>query len=136
MTTSVSVLAGKRVLVIEDEYLIADDVAAELRLAGAEVIGPAGSMPHGIRLMAQAAPVDMAVLDINLRETLAYPLLDQLIEAGVRVVITSGYDEDMIPERYRHLPRCDKPTSAVNVVRVLDAVWNTAVARMPLPKVG
>lgn len=118
MTTTRSVLSGKRFLVVEDEYLIAEDVAAELRRAGAKVVGPAGSMPHGIRLMAQGLP-DVAVLDINPRETLAYPLLDQLIEAGVQVVITSGYDEEMIPERYRHLSRCDKPASAASVVRAL-----------------
>jgi DNA-binding NarL/FixJ family response regulator len=134
MTTPAPALTGKRVLVMEDEYLIADDIAAELRLAGAEVIGPAGSMPHGLRLMAHAAPIDVAIVDINLRDTLAYPLLDQLIEAGVQVIIASGYDEGMIPDRYQHLPRCEKSTSAVNVVGLAAAVCNAPVTEMPLPR--
>lgn len=46
-------LFGKSVLVVEDEYMIADDVARELRQAGANVIGPAASLPQAMRLIAQ-----------------------------------------------------------------------------------
>lgn len=115
-------LWSRYVLVVEDEYMIADDIVCELRKAGAEVIGPAASVPQAIRLIAQTPQLDVAVLDINLRETLAYPLIDRLIEADVRVLITSGYDEGMIPERYRHLPRCEKPVSPPKLRRAVEAL--------------
>ena len=52
-------------LVVEDEYMIADDLACELRGAGAEVIGPAASLPQAMRLMGQPGALDAAVLDIT-----------------------------------------------------------------------
>lgn len=135
MTSALSPLQGKRVLVIEDEYMIADDLACELRDAGAEVVGPAASLPQAMRAIGQGKAVDAAVLDINLRETLAYPVLDRLIEAGVRVLITSGYDEGMIPERYRHLPRCEKPVSPLKLRRAAEALWS-GPAVIATPKRG
>ena len=135
MTSALSPLQGKRVLVIEDEYMIADELACELRDAGAEVVGPAASLPQAMRAIGQGKAVDAAVLDINLRETLAYPVLDRLIEAGVRVLITSGYDEGMIPERYRHLPRCEKPVSPLKLRRAAEALWS-GPAVIATPKRG
>jgi DNA-binding NtrC family response regulator len=111
MTLAASPLAGRSVLVVEDEYMIADDLASELRGAGARVVGPVASLPQAMRLLATTGPLDVAILDINLRETLVYPLIDQLLAADVRVLITSGYDEAIIPDSYRALPRCEKPVS-------------------------
>lgn len=124
MQSLLSALRGKHVLVVEDEYMIADDLASELRNACVEVIGPAASLPQAMRLIAQTDRLDAAVLDINLRETLAFPLIDQLIEAGVRVLISSGYDEAMIPERYRHLPRCEKPVSPRKLLLAAAGLWD------------
>lgn len=133
MSSSASPLSGKRLLVVEDEYMIADDLARELRCVGADVVGPAASLPQGMRLIAQAGHLDGAVLDINLRETLAYPLLDRLIETGVQVLITSGYDEAMIPERYRHLPRCEKPVSPMRLRLAIEALWTGATLHQQMP---
>jgi len=123
MTAMIGGLRGKYVLVVEDEYMIADDLVCELRRTGAEVLGPAASLPQAMRLIAQATQLDAAILDINLRETLAYPLIDRLLETDVRVLISSGYDDAMIPERYRHLPRCEKPVSPHKLLAAAEAMW-------------
>lgn len=123
MKSNAGRLLGKYVLVVEDEYMIADDITRELEGAGAEVIGPAASLPQALRLIAQAPRLDAAILDINLRETLAYPLVDRLLDADVRVLISSGYDDGMIPERYRHLPRCEKPVSPRKLLAAAEAMW-------------
>ncbi|WP_203308300.1 MULTISPECIES: response regulator [Sphingomonas] len=115
-----SPLAGKHILVVEDEYLIADDFARVLTGAGAQVVGPAASLPQGMRLVGDAQALDAAVLDINLRETMVYPLIDRLIGDGVRVLLTSGYDETVIPAAYHHLPRYEKPVSAPRLLRATE----------------
>ena len=115
MTSADSRLSGKRILVVEDEYLIADDLAAELRRHGAEVVGPVASLPQAMDLAADPAPIDVAILDINLREKQAYPLIDRLRARQVQVLIASGYDALAISERYRALPRCEKPASPQRV---------------------
>lgn len=123
MPHAVSTLQGKRILVVEDEYLIADDLVRELHAAGAEVIGPAASLPQGMRLSQSGAQIDAAVLDINLRETMVYPLIDRLIDSGVAVLLTTGYDVTTIPAAYHHLPRCEKPVSAARLMQAAAGLW-------------
>ncbi|EZP53525.1 response regulator [Sphingomonas sp. RIT328] len=125
MTSGISPLAGKAVLVVEDEYMIADDLARELRGAGAHVVGPAASLPQAMRL-SDAGALDLAILDINLREMLVYPLIDALLAAGVKVLLTSGYDEAMILDRYHDLPRCEKPVTTERLRRAAEALFDEA----------
>lgn len=69
---------------------------------------------------------------------MAYPLIDRLMEMDVKVLITSGYDEAMIPERYRHLPRCEKPVSPIKLRRAAEAMCHApaliATPRAEMPR--
>ena len=132
-SAAASPLAGRSILIVEDEYLIADDLARDLRAVGAQVIGPVASLPQAMRLLAEAEAPDVAILDINLRETLVYPLFDHLLAAEVRVLITSGYDAAIIPDRYRALPRCDKPVSTGHLRAAAEQVWTGATVSLPTP---
>jgi hypothetical protein len=49
------------------------------------------------------------VLDVNLGGERALPLIDRLVESGVPIVLTTGYDEDAIPPAYARLNRLQKP---------------------------
>ncbi len=83
-------LAGRRVLVVEDEALVAlyfADVLEELRCV---VVGPAQTLADAMGL-ARTAPLDAAILDLNLRGQPAWPVADALAERGVPFVIVSGY---------------------------------------------
>ncbi|MGU3315873.1 response regulator [Sphingomonas sp. M6A6_1c] len=132
-SAAASPLAGRSILIVEDEYLIADDLARELRAVGAGVVGPVASLSQAMRLLVDAGPLDVAILDINLRETLVYPLIDQLLAAQVRVLITSGYDAAIIPDRYRTLPRCDKPVSTEQLREAAERLWDGATVSLPTP---
>lgn len=67
-------LSGKRLLVVEDEYMIASDLSRTLEEAGAEVIGPAGSIKDALDILEDESDrLDGAVLDINLRDERVYP---------------------------------------------------------------
>ena len=70
-------LAGKRILVVEDEYFIASDLKRALAAVGATPVGPAGDPARGQALLDQG-PVDGALLDVNLEGATSYPVADRL----------------------------------------------------------
>jgi CheY-like chemotaxis protein len=111
-------LQGRRLLIVEDEYLIAADLAGTLVNGGAEVIGPVGSVADALALISADAP-DGAVLDINLGEERAYSIADELRQRGVPFVFATGYDAWVIPEAYRDIPRCEKPVDTRVLARLL-----------------
>ena len=109
-------LDGRKILLVEDEYLIAEDVAAMLREAGGQVIGPAASLPMGVRLAEQSELIDAAVLNIDLQGVEVYPLADELLVRGVPFLFLTGYGDDQIPEKYAGIRCCNKPVSAASVI--------------------
>jgi ActR/RegA family two-component response regulator len=113
-------LKGRCLLLVEDEYLIAADLARSLEHLGVEVIGPAASVEHALELVeSEGDRLDGAVLDINLRDELVYPVADALAARGVPFVFTTGYDAVAIPNPYARAPRCEKPVDQVQLVRCL-----------------
>ncbi len=91
-------LARKRVLVVEDDYLVAMDIARALERAGAEVI---------------------AILDINLGGEMAFPVADALMARGVPFIFATGYDAQVIPLRFTHVKRCEKPMASEQICEAL-----------------
>ena len=108
-----------RILVVEDEYLLADEIAMELEDQGAVVLGPAPSVVEALALLERVATPDGALLDFNLGGEPAAPVADALIGRGVPVVFTTGYDADALPERFAAIPRCEKPISIGRVTAAL-----------------
>jgi PAS domain S-box-containing protein len=87
-------LAGRRVLLVEDEPLVALDLEATLRDLGCEVAGPAATLADALRVVAAEAPqLDAAVLDVNLGGQPAFPAADELVRRGVPVIFATGYSE-------------------------------------------
>ncbi|WP_020180041.1 response regulator [Methylopila sp. M107] len=108
MAIEASPFSGRRVLVVEDDFLLALDVSQMLEVAGATVIGPTSTVKAGLAELEREAP-DIAVLDINLGDGTSFPLVDVLQERGLPVILATGYDLSAIPDRYRALPCCQKP---------------------------
>ena len=113
-------LHGRRVLVVEDEYMLAEDLRHELIDAGATVIGPAGSVERTLALLASPSPLDAAKLDVNLRGEDVYPVADTLVARGVPFVFTTGYDASVLPARFDAATRCEKPINMKLVVQAVD----------------
>ncbi|MCC2976735.1 response regulator [Sphingomonas sp. PL-96] len=108
-----------RILVVEDEYLLADELALELADEGAVVLGPVSNISRALALLDEEARPDGAILDINLGGEPAFPLADALINRGVPLVFTTGYDARAIPERFAGIPRCEKPISIGRITAAL-----------------
>src|SRR3712207_9551920 len=94
------ILRGKRVLVVEDDYFLAEDMRTDLERAGAEVVGPIPRLKQALDLLARGERLDGTVLDINLAGEMVYPLADALRERGVPFVFATGYEEKNIPSCY------------------------------------
>jgi len=114
-------LAGRRLLVVEDEYLLAAEVVKELRSQGAEVIGPVATIADALDLLAETERVDAALLDLNLCGEMAFPIADALMERRVPFVFATGYDRFAIPPRYVDVRRFEKPVDVRDVARALSS---------------
>ncbi len=112
-------VTGRRVLVVEDEYLIASDLADWLEEQGAEVLGPVPSVAEATALIKAGPLPDTAVLDINLGTEQVFPVADALQAADVPFVFVTGYDAKLIPARFDSARRCIKPLDRVRVLKML-----------------
>ena len=108
-------LRNWHILVVEDEYLLAADLQSGLSEAGAIVIGPVGTLESALEAIRAGEHIDGVILDVNLSGVLAYPIADFLAQLGVPFVFTTGYDQDTIPSRFEHIPRCEKPYNLAKV---------------------
>jgi CheY-like chemotaxis protein len=102
-------LSNRRVLIVEDEYFLADEIARELERLGAEVIGPAADRDDALALVETAGRVDAAILDIVIRGETIYDIVDALKARGIPVVFATGYDRSVVPPLYEDVPRLEKP---------------------------
>ncbi|HET9445436.1 MAG TPA: hypothetical protein VFO35_04210 [Steroidobacteraceae bacterium] len=113
-------LQDLRILVVEDDYVIAMDLAWVLSDLGATVLGPAPSAEEATQIIReQGDELDAAILDINLGSHCVFAVADLLRERRLPFVFATGYDAWTIPEPYRDVPRCDKPVNPADVVRYL-----------------
>jgi len=111
-------LAGRRLLMVEDEVLVGMMAKRILEDLGATVLGPFGGLADGLAA-ARSERFDGALLDFNLAGEFADPLADLLIARGVPFVFVTGYQRDSIDRRYANVPILPKPLEAESLERVL-----------------
>lgn len=111
-------LTGCRVLVVEDEMLVAMLVETALEEENCIVVGPYAGVGEALEA-ARAEPLDLAVLDINLAGELVFPVAEVLAGRGVPFLLLSGYGEVALPSNRRHWPICSKPFNMDELVSVL-----------------
>lgn len=111
-------LAGRRLLMVEDEVLVGMMAKRILEDLGATVVGPFGGLADGLAAV-RSERFDGALLDFNLAGELADPLADLLIARGTPFVFITGYQRDSIDRRYANIPVLPKPLEAETLERVL-----------------
>ena len=122
-------LAGHRILVAEDEGLIALELERMLVDFGCDVVGPVASV-EGVLENAERGGFDGAVLDINLRGRKIFEILPKLQELGLRLIITSGYDDvTLFPPAFRGVPRIPKPFDEKELRRICERVFADSAMR-------
>jgi DNA-binding response OmpR family regulator len=108
MNRAAHVLNGARLLIVEDEYLLAREMADYFENLGAEIVGPVGTVAQALALIA-SSNIQIAVLDVNLRDERVYPVADVLTLKQIPFVFASGYGSELEPEVYAGALRIIKP---------------------------
>ncbi|WP_027575118.1 response regulator [Bradyrhizobium sp. WSM1743] len=113
---------GRRILVVEDEYFLADDISKALRKLGAAIAGPVGDLESALKLLHEGGTLDAAVLDVNIRSEMIYPIARELKARNVPFVFTTGYDRISIAAEFRDVPLLEKPIDLASMTQELAAL--------------
>jgi len=101
--------AGRRVLVVEDESLVAMLLETILEDMGCVPVGPAATVDEGLQMANDGEPIDAALLDVNVAGRQVFPIAEALRARGVPFVFSTGYGEGGLPDEWRGLPTLQKP---------------------------
>jgi CheY-like chemotaxis protein len=112
-------LAGRRVLVIEDEYFLADDIVQALTALGARIVGPYGDLSEATDVVDRDIAIDAAIMDINLRNDMVFPLARLLRSRKVPLLFTTGYDQSSIEPEFQNVRLWGKPLDMKAMTREL-----------------
>jgi CheY-like chemotaxis protein len=113
---------GRRILVVEDEALVALQLQEDLESDGHHVVGPARCLEQGISL-ALSEDIDAALVDVSLGRDTSTPIADQLIARNIPFAFATGYaDGTMLPEHLRKVPRLSKPYALADVRRLVESL--------------
>ena len=107
-----------RVLLVEDENLVAmllEDMLAEL---GHSVVGPVARLKRALE-MAERELIDVAILDVNINGEQAYPIAEVLAARNIPFVFSTGYGKGSLPAQYRDRPTLGKPFQPHDLQKLL-----------------
>ena len=100
-----------RVLVVEDEPLIVMVIEDAVESVGCEMIGPFSQIEEAME-GAKSENFDCAILDVNIRDGLSYPVADYLVSCGYPILLATGYRDTSLPQGLLHEQCLAKPYSS------------------------
>jgi CheY-like chemotaxis protein len=114
-------LGGCRILLVEDNFLLAMEIEGVLSGRGYVVLGPVGTVEQALALLERENDPDAAILDVDLQGRWVTPVAAALFARDVPFVLVTGYaDLQLAPPELRGRPRLDKPVSGSQLLRALD----------------
>ena len=114
-------LTGRKILVVEDQFMAALEMKDMIQERGGTVVGPVARLEQALRL-ARSEELDAGLLDYALDHTTSEPIADELISQAVPVIFITGYAAGSLPDRFVSTPRLDKPVSRQALERALRSV--------------
>ncbi|TAL87204.1 MAG: response regulator [Rhodanobacter sp.] len=124
-----------RVVVFEDDFLLAETLSDALTALGCAVVHCCHSLREAM-LVVEKADFDLAVVDLDLRGLDASPILDRLVAGNIPALLSTGANEKDVPERFTQLPRLTKPYDQKQLKKAIEQTqisWpgSLRVARVP-----
>jgi DNA-binding response OmpR family regulator len=120
--------AGCRVLVVEDETLIAVLIEETLEAMECKIVGPAAKLETALQL-ARAGGFDIAILDITVRGGKVYPVAEELLARGIPFVLARGYGDWALPNALRDQRRLLKPFTPTMLEQEVRVLYSKAAER-------
>lgn len=117
-------LAGKRILIVEDDFLIGASLSDLLKRHGCIVSGPVFTVKDAVEIMDREA-LDGAVLDYKVQDGLTLTIVDRLRRDGIPFVIVTGYQREHLPAELRKAPYLAKPVLPDVLIEVISGTWRT-----------
>jgi len=99
-----NIFGGRRILVVEDDWLIVAELVQQLEASGAHVIGPIPTLPKALKKLDEMPDIAGAILDVNLYGQMVFPLADELRRRNIPFVFATAYESGGFPEAYREVP--------------------------------
>ena len=121
------ILQGCRVLIVEDQFLIAEEMSAIIRGLGAEVVGPSATIGASLQLLRNTR-VDLAILDINLDGEQVYVVAQELRNHDIPFFFATGYEPWVVSLQFQDAPHLEKPVNSFSLIQ--------AIATLDPPLVG
>ena len=112
---------GRRILIVEDNGLIALEIETMVRDSGAEVAGPVGSVREALSLVGNGK-LDCAILDVNLGGEDVFPVADALSQAGIPFLFLTGHSDSKVPPRYHGCAILQKPFLPSRLLKALSSM--------------
>ena len=113
--------AARRVLIVEDEAMIAGLIESILRAAGWSVVGPVATLERALETIDRGR-LDAALLDVRVNGHDVYPVVDVLMGRGIHFIFVSGFSRKQIPPRYRDCAYIAKPFTPNAILARLEEV--------------
>ena len=123
-------LAGRAVMVVEDQYLIAEDMCLLVEALGGTVIGPVSRVAAALATLDARRP-DLALLDVNLEGERVYAVATALRDSGIPFIFTTGYDASVIDPRFSDTPHLEKPIAEAALTGVLRRIARSGTVPAP-----
>jgi len=121
--TEMGALSGRRILLVEDEALIALDLQQMLNRRGATVIGPAASVSQALDAI-NTNQIDCALLDLKLGDEIAHVVAAALEQRAIPVVFATAYSNARLPPGFETHPVIQKPYSEDQLLKLIDSIFD------------
>jgi len=114
-------LSGRRVLLVEDQFLVADDIGTLLEGLGITIVGPHARLATALPA-ARTEALDAAVLDVNLDDGIVDPVAAELARRDIPFLFVTGYVRQDLAQKFRDRPVLAKPFSTQDIEAALWAL--------------
>jgi len=112
-------LSGARILIVEDDWLIASQLSDVLTDEGAKIVGPFANMIDALQNLSDLTAIDGAILDVGLGEVTSYPLAEALKTTQIPYMFLTGLPQDQLPKEFARARHLQKPFRSGELVRLL-----------------